>query len=46
MFKRRADEIVNALRQHWPELEAVYNPEKPRRGAFELLLVKEDAPGK
>lgn len=44
MFKRRAVEVVNALRQQWPQLEAVYNVEKPRRGAFELMLVTENKP--
>jgi len=34
--------VVESLRQHWPSIEAVYNPVKPRRGAFELILVKED----
>lgn len=42
MFKRRADEVVERLRQRWPTIEAVYNPEKPRRGAFELVLITED----
>lgn len=37
-------EVVDGLRQCWPELEAEYNPVKPRRGAFELQLVQEDKP--
>lgn len=45
MFRRRADEVVQKLRQCWPSLEVVYNASTPRRGAFELQLLKEDDTG-
>ena len=45
MFKRRATELTDALRQEFGDFTVEYNPEKPRRGAFEFTLVKDDGSG-
>jgi hypothetical protein len=44
VFGRRAQEILAALQETWPELEMTLNqrdgnPKPPRKGAFELTLL-------
>jgi len=42
VYGRRAADLLDALRQDLGEVEAVINEEKPRRGSFEITLLKED----
>jgi len=41
VFKKRADELVTALKPVYPQLKFSFNPTKPRRGAFEFVLDKD-----
>ncbi len=46
MFRRRALELAASLRTALGvDFPAELNPDKPRRGAFELTLVKSDGSG-
>ncbi|XP_046353623.2 selenoprotein H-like, partial [Haliotis rufescens] len=42
VFERRATELADALRSHFSEVNLTLNPEKPRRGSFEITLTTED----
>ena len=45
MFGRRADELLEALREVFGDVEAIVNVKAPRRGSFEITLLK-DSEGK
>ena len=45
VYKRRALELVESLRQEFEDVDVVINEEKPRRGSFEFTLLKEDGSG-
>ena len=45
VFERKASAIVEALREDFGDFEATLNPEKPRRGAFEITVVLDDKKG-
>ena len=42
MYKRRANELINALRVHLPDAEFVTNELKPRSKSFEVTLELHD----
>jgi len=43
VFKRNANAVGDALRQHFGDVELSLNPDgKPKRGSFEIILMKEE----
>jgi len=42
VFGRRAAELTEALREEFGEVEATMNAKAPRRGTFEIVILKDD----
>jgi len=42
VFGRRASELVEALREELGEVDATMNAKAPRRGTFEVVMIKDD----
>ena len=38
-------ELTDALREDFGDFTVDFNPEKPRRGSFEVTMIKEDGSG-
>ncbi|XP_052223832.1 selenoprotein H-like [Dreissena polymorpha] len=38
VFKRKASDLVEALREEFGEFEVEYNPSAPRKGSFEVVV--------
>ena len=38
VFKKKANEYVGNIREAFPDVEAQLNPDKPRKGAFNISV--------